>query len=299
MSVAEMQACLARLYVDASFRRLFYLDATVLDEYHLTPEERDALLGIDREMLDFFAASLKYKRRKRIERAFPLLFVLDRGEIDRYYSRYYQLYTAKPNQSGNQDALEFGAFMEESLAHAERLPPYASDLARYERLYYGATYASRSIADAGAPDHEGAGAQQVVSMTSRPRVRSGVQMASFRYDVAAIEKALQEGAKPEELQVEPAGYSIVFRPAARGSEAKMMRLNTPTKVVLDLCDGRRTISQIVAETESALGANGLESGILATIERLLSEHVLELHAGAAQADSAPHRGFGAAQTESM
>src|SRR5689334_7317748 len=109
-----MQACLARLYVDEPFRKLFYLEpAGTLQEYRLTREESAAIQSLDHRMLDVFESSLKNKRKKRIQRAYPMLFSLDTGSrIDSYYLRYYHLYRARPNQSGYQDVMEFGLFME-------------------------------------------------------------------------------------------------------------------------------------------------------------------------------------------
>ncbi|KYF55847.1 hypothetical protein BE08_04995 [Sorangium cellulosum] len=296
MSVAEMQACLARLYVDEPYRKLFYLDAaTTLEEYRLTPEERAALQGLDRERLEFFASSLRSKRKKRLERAFPMLFALDPAEVNRYYARYYQLYTAKARQSGHDDAMDFGAFMAESLAGADHLPPFASDLARYEMLYYGATFAAGSFAGAEeAPGEDGA-----VGPSSRPGMRAGVQLARFAYDMVAIEEALQRGMKPEDIESRPQETFILFRPAAARAEVGMLRVNGPTKVVLDLCDGRRTVAAIVAETEAILRAGELEGRVLATIRRLLEARILTLDPGATRAASAQQQAYGAAQAEAM
>src|SRR5258708_12207498 len=136
MSIAEMQACLARLYIDDSFRNLFYIDtAAAVQEYLLTEAESAAISKINRRMLDFFAESLKRKRKEKLQRAYPALFALERAEIDRYYRRYYQLYTANPHQNNLQDVSYFGIFMEETLARAEALPPSTTHSSKYQPLY--------------------------------------------------------------------------------------------------------------------------------------------------------------------
>src|SRR5438552_8847500 len=77
MSMAEMQACLARLYVDGASRRLFALEPeTVLGEYRLSAEEARALRDLDRRALERFAISLNSKRRRRFVATYPLLFGL-------------------------------------------------------------------------------------------------------------------------------------------------------------------------------------------------------------------------------
>jgi len=301
MSIGEMQACLARLYVDEPFRRLLHIEPEkALEEYGLTPDESAALQGIDRKMLEYFAASLRNKRKKRIQRAFPMTFKLDRVKIERYYRRYYQLHTARPHQLPHQDVMEFGAFMEESFAQADDLPPYAADLARYERLYYGAAFASESSEASGAsPQGNGATEERAGRMDARPRVRNGVQVASFRYDVAAIERALEEGGNLDDLRCEPDVNYIVFRPATADSDARMMRVNAATKVVFDLCDGRRPVSEIMAQAQAILRADGLEEAIVATVDRLLALQVLILGGGTTPAVSAKRRAFGTGYSESM
>src|SRR5215211_5317659 len=107
MSAAEMQACLARLYVDEPFRRLFFLDPTVLDDYWLTADEAAAIRGVERDQLEYYAASLRMKRRGQIEWAYPVLFGLAPREIAAYYSRYYQLHIARPDLSPQEDVLRF------------------------------------------------------------------------------------------------------------------------------------------------------------------------------------------------
>ena len=60
MSIAEMQACLARLYVDDPFRKLFFLDqAAAFDGYQLIDEEKEALNGLDPKALNFFTKRLR------------------------------------------------------------------------------------------------------------------------------------------------------------------------------------------------------------------------------------------------
>lgn len=299
MSIGEMQACLARLYVSEPFRQLFYADPlAALGGYKLTSEESKALESLDPNLLDRFASSLVGKRSKQVERAYPLLFALDADEMRRYYWRFYQLYTAKPHHSAHQDVMDFGTFMEESLATAEHLPPYTSDVARYERLYFWAAFAtpSRAAADRREPPEP----PRVTSFDARPSLRSDVAVADFAYDVGEIEELLQQGRAPDERQLASGRCTIVFRPGTSTSDIQMLRINAPTRSVLDFCDGRRTVSQVVADTESALRATDLKDGIINTIDRLLALEVLSLDPADPVRASAQSRIFGdATDVESM
>lgn len=299
MSIAEMQASLARLYVSEPFRKWFYADPdAALAAYKLTAQESDALRRFDRDALDLFARSLITKRRKGIERAFPALFTLDGAAMQGYYFRFYHLYPARLDHDRHQDVADFGKFIEETLARAEHVAPCVSDLARYERLYYLAAIATD---DAGEPMAEtDATPPPVTTMEMRPARRRGVQVADFTCDVGGIEEALRDGWPPGDVPPAEGGCTIVFRPGAGASGVQMLRINTPTKIVLGLCDGSRTVADIVAETEAALGATGLGDAIIATIDRLRTSLVLGLDVEAAVHDLASRRPYGGAvQSESL
>jgi hypothetical protein len=291
-----MQACLARLYVDEPFRRLFYRDAATLDEYRLTTEEADSIRAIDRNALEYFAMSLKNKRRTRIERAYPLLFSIDPDQMQRYYSRFYQVYMPKPRDTGDEAVDNFGLFMEETLADAPHLPAYARDVARYERLFYAVELA-RLTADGPAATTPSLHVR-VTSLDSRPSLRRGIRVADFRHDIGTLEECLHRGESVASLRLTPSECCVVFRPPTATSATKVLRINAPTRTVLDRCDGQRSVRAIVADTEAALGAAALERGIVETIDRLLALEVLALDAAVGTAtDAAP--AYGASSTEGM
>src|SRR5690606_10020144 len=92
LSIAEMQACLAQLYVDDAFRKLYYINPdSTLKGYELTEDEANAIKNIEKKWLDAFAESLKNKRKRRFESAYPLTFALETEHMDRYFNRFYQL----------------------------------------------------------------------------------------------------------------------------------------------------------------------------------------------------------------
>jgi hypothetical protein len=275
MSIPEMQACLARLYVDDSFRKLFYIDAgNALQEYKLTHDELHAITEIDRQMLEFFAASLKKKRRKQLQHVYPMLFKLRSEEIDRYYDRYYQLHISHRTNSVHQDALEFGTFMEESLDNAERLPPYASDLAKFERMYYSVVsgLGTNELDDRSTVDSP----SKAVNLETRPKTRRCVQIALVNYDIAEIHEMLEHGVDVDTQKCVQSEYAIVFQAIPNSHIPRTLRLNGAAKTVLLLCDGRHTVSEILTTTQERLGVQGLEQGVIMTIERLVEEGVLDI-----------------------
>ena len=300
MSIGEMQACLARLYVDESFRRLFRLDpAATIEGYRLGDAESMALRNLDPRVLDHFARSLIGKRRRRMERAYPLLFAIDGREMRHYYARFYHVHPAQPYEDEHQTIIDFGLFMEESLPQVAHLPAYTAEVAKYERLYYAAALAARRDAAATAQEHEES--VTPVGMSARPSLRGSVQVADFTYDIATIEEALQQGRAPAPGDVATEGSSILFLPGASDGAVRMLRINAPTKAVLDLCDGSRTMAQIVADSQAALHAADLRAGIVAAVSRLLASGVLTLDAVDRERDDpAPRRSYGGdSQIESL
>jgi hypothetical protein len=280
MSTAEMQACLARLYVDEPFRKLFRLDFTAIDEYWLTNDEASAIRAINPMQLDNYARSLRNKRRSRVERAYPIMFSIDQSKMLRYYARYYQFQTGRADAlSPQQDVLDFGAFLHQSLIGADTLPPYAADICRYERLYYLVRFAPRLPQNSA-----GAKVNRIADSSDVPFVRRGVEIADFAYDVAAIEEWVRDTGRPPTVdEVGQTAASIAFRPATPTSAARMLRLNAATRAVIAFCDGR-TASQIVAALEAAYSTRDLQRDIVDVLNRLLALEVLTLDIGAAADD---------------
>lgn len=257
MSTAEMQAYLARLYTDSGFRRLFYRDeAETMAEYRLAPRERQALTGIDRRLLEFFAASLLNKRRKRWKHAYPALFQLDGPALGRYCARYHDIHPLRPGEPARDEILRFGRFMSETLPGADDLPPYTADLIRFEVM------ALRLRTADGGSVRRASG----LRAGDRPARADGVVVEAFEYNVSEIHQALAAGTEPQ-VRAEP---EMVI-----GTGAVMLAAARPTVWLIGQCDGTRTLREIVAAAETHFGQQGLAGTIQATLEHLVASGVLE------------------------
>jgi hypothetical protein len=269
MSMAEMQACLARLYVDRAFRRLFAIEPeTVFAQYRLSGEEAQALRDLDRPALERFARSLKSKRRRRFVATYPLLFGLGSPAVDRYYDRYYQLYPARPGGSFVAELLEFGRFMEECLATDDEAPPFASDLARYERLRFAASRAAtprRAQTAPAAPD------PPPVAPDDRPRLADGVVVGTFRTGILAVVEALEAGLQPPETGEGP--YTFAFRPGRGGTSPAAFYVSEATAGLLDWCDGEHTLAELAAAENERRGV-GTAAAVAGAIRALLEHGIL-------------------------
>ncbi|MDI6103347.1 Os1348 family NHLP clan protein [Actinoplanes sp. NEAU-A12] len=265
MTTSELQACLARLYVDDAFRELFLRwPEAALQGYELDPVEDRAVRGLDVAALRFFAASLRNKRVKRFRHAYPALFALGHPHVDRLAARYHQVCGDDGRLGIHEDILAFGRFIERCAAGDDILPPYVSDLARFERHYYAASAeVAPAVRPAGALDEE-----------SRPARHPGIRMVTFDHDVVAIEEAVTSGRKPSE-EASAGGYPIVFRHRTPDAPHGMVRINTPTAAVVDACDGTRPMPAVVDHVRSRLGiADDLTTPVTETVIRLLDRGVL-------------------------
>lgn len=272
MSIPEMQAALSRLYVDGAFFDVFCLDPQrALHSYSLTERETRALTGIDREAIRRFALSLRVKTWKRFSSSYRLLYSLDRARIYSYYLRFYEIRKMRPNETFFNATVELGEFLEESLLGDPDLPPYASDLARYERLFYEARHRPRS----------GAAAQPVaeepLTAGSVPVLREGVRVEAFDWDMSAIEKAIEEGSVPRDA--ERGEHYVVFQSRPQPGRAKKFQVAALMQQMLSLCDGSRNVRAIAAELEARSGRSGLLRSALDGTGQLVRLGLVEVKAG--------------------
>lgn len=273
MSVGEMQAVLSRLYVDGSFLDVFCSNPhQALHHYHLTEKEAGALLGVDREAIRKFATSLRVKTWKRFSYSYRLLYALDRPRIYGYYLRFYEIRRIRPNEGMYQPTVELGEFLEESLLDDAELPPYASELARYERLFYLARYVPRP--NAGAPAKTASG--ESLSPAVRPVLREGVEVATFGWDMSTIEKAVDEGRVPRDLEAEPC--HVVFHPLGKMGKAKKFQVSGLMYELLSLCDGSRDLPAIAAELEARSEKTDLLESVLGGVQQLVRLGLVEVEA---------------------
>lgn len=275
MSIPEMQACLARLYVDDAFLRLFEVSGdSALSQYRLTEAERSAISGIDRVQLRLFADSLKAKRKPRFEIPFSMLFKINKAALSRHYDRFYNLRRIGPHDIQFDLTMEFGKFLEEALAADEDLPCYAGDLAKYERLYHSARFNPRAAGPlADVVDGDGAPAEALLG-EMYPVLRPGVEVGEFEYDIRGVQEAMERGEIPD--RTDRGKFHVAFVPSVPPRRAKVFRLTPATHQLLSLCDGRSPLSEIVDELQGTLGESDLRESIIGAIRRLLNLGVVEL-----------------------
>jgi hypothetical protein len=253
MSLGEVYSALARLYTDEPFLRSFCAKPELaLSRYDLTPRETAALAGIDRDAVTKYASSLRIKTRGRFEPPYRLLLALDEVAFNRYYLRFYELRPIRPYETFNGPVVELGRFLESSFTDNPEVPPYAADLARYQRLFFQARFEPRAgIAPRGEPS-----ALSEPDDQARLSVVPGVRVERFQYDMAALEEALRKDEIPRDVQ--RAECQVVFQSLPEIGRARKVQVSASTAELLALCDGARKLGDIAeildADRESVLKA---------------------------------------------
>lgn len=131
MGLAEVQAALARFYVDPALRDRFFADPTVVGlELGLGADEARGLAGVSRRQVEQFAESLRRKRRDQARRVIPMAARALGGRFGGLFERYAAAAAPRGSKADLDDAIGFV----EALGRwtDEERPPWVVDLARYE-----------------------------------------------------------------------------------------------------------------------------------------------------------------------
>lgn len=240
MSLAEFQSCLARIYVDETYRKHFFFDpGDSFKGYDLSKTEMEVLKGLDKAKVDYFAVTLINKRRSTLKRAYPLLFSLKSEDIERYYVRYFHQNHVCERNSNTQDAVQFGMFMEAALGTWDSAPAFASELARFERF----CLAVRS--PVGSEDISTDGTSGLTFLDQdKPRIVRGTRIENFRYNIASIAADLQQGNKPKQDCLVTGKFTMVFRPTFPHLPGVLTKINSFTLHLVEQCNGQNTVSEI-------------------------------------------------------
>jgi len=269
-----MQACLIRLYMDESFRRLAVLepDAT-LKKYDLTEGELNTLKSLDKQALDFFAVSLRDKRRERMGQHYPLVFsVVPLPKIERYYDRFYSLYGAKPEQHSYQLTLGFGQFLEQTLSGDKEIAPWLVDLARYERLYNGARLTPPSAGLRSSRVMEFPVGDKILELY--PSLEDAVYVGDFDHELTPVVAALRNNQKPPEAVRKPS--YMVFKQLPDSRIPKVLELSPELWQLLTACDGSSTVGSIIASLEKQWNTQGLKDDLVGALQSMYAERLVKL-----------------------
>ncbi len=266
MSTSELQACLGRIYADPVFRTLFFNDPDLTTSgYALRPEEHSALRELDKDAVENFASSLVAKRRGSMKRSYPLTFGLESTRIDQYFKRYCAMNRVGGRHIGREDAVQFGPFLEASLADPGDAPKYAAELVRFEWMCI------QVQPTAGFMDM--APIAEIPADETMPYLAPGTQLEHFSHDVTAITQHLAGDEETVPPGIDQPTW-IVWRPAGAIRQGLLTRINPPLAKLIRMCDKRTRQSDIVATYAEATGSADAGPAIAAALADLFAKTVL-------------------------
>lgn len=280
MSLTDMQAYLARLYTDDCLRKLFVLAPDVsFEAYQLTEAEKQALRALDQKLLEYFAASLKMKHLQKLRSAYPATFALPRSLVERLFHRFYHDFPAKPREDSFTRIIDFGLFLEQALAFDDQAPPYASEVARYERLHYLYLFqptpedALTAINTPGLP--QGAPLRGESLLVMRP----GVYRERFTYPMVPLIEALCKHQAVEACTQQHGQHLLLFQREPHSLTLNVYTLTPDMDLVLDLCQHGSTMEALISKVEHQLGEADLADELVALLALLQDEHIIEVRHG--------------------
>jgi hypothetical protein len=266
MSYSEIQALLGRLYTDPAFRALFFRDPEkATSGYALRPQEDAALRDLDERQIEDFASGLVVKRRGALKRSYPLTFGLRSERIEQYFQRYCAMNRVGGRHISRADALQFGPFLEASLADLGDAPPFAAELARFEWICIQVKPAADFMDMSPTTD--------VPNDETFPGLAPGVKLEHFQYDVTVIAQQLAQ-----DNTVQPRGTDlptwVVWCPADAVRPGLLTRINSPLATLIGMCDRRTRLGDIVAAYAEAVGDPDVAPAIAAAATELFKKKTL-------------------------
>lgn len=243
MSVAEMQAALARLCADEPFREWFGLapDAA-LAKYALDEGEQAALRSVNAKMLGLFAETMLEDRRRRVLRYYPLCEAVHPEPVRRYFDRYCGLRSVRPGATTVESALDFGRYLTECLSAEYAAGPmdggYAADLCRYEMIFAELGSTPLPSEDPLAPPAPGS----VSVAPENPALAPGVRYARFGYDIPALAGEIEQDHVPD--SVAPQETFLVVRSVHQSGTTEAFRVGEAVVELLSLCTGTAALADI-------------------------------------------------------
>jgi glycosyltransferase involved in cell wall biosynthesis len=201
------------------------------------------------------------------------LFKLDAAAMERYAAQYGE---AGGAESTVAYLLGFGDFLARTLPTDDNISPYGVELARYERALLAAEYCP-SPEDTFETINQLTGPEYVpLTPSARPQLSAGVEVASFTYDVVALAEALDLGERPPSCTA--GTWHLVFQQVPNKLDARVLRVQWLVRLVLALCDGRRSVEEIARLAERVTGRAPLTTTVVRLLDQLLGLGIVHLQA---------------------
>jgi glycosyltransferase involved in cell wall biosynthesis len=229
----------------------------------LAGPEVAAIGELDRRLAASLTSAVAPRRKQLLREAYSLLFRLEPRQMERYVERHYRQQPKRMEGPASDDILAFGEFMERTLVK-DASTPFASDLARYERLVW---WAERVPGPQDTVDSINAvlgDAPTPLNLDSRPCLAEDVRIEAFRYDVLSIDEALRTDQPLGDWR--EGSYCLLFQRVPRSLAPRALSVHPVARFLLALCDGRRPVRELIRALETLLRRQNLDHVVLQILD---------------------------------
>jgi hypothetical protein len=255
MSLLEMQEALAKILTNEPLRQSFLAASQStpipeeISQLGITLQEWDHLRAIDAPRLNLYAHLLQHKRTEKAHGVLAWTFFLLAPDLPKVLHLYCDE-KAPATISKLEEARSFYSFLARQASTIK--PPYVKDIALYE-LTICAFIQKKYAKERRGAKSKAALSKRVLQKPNRfTCVRSeGVELVSFDYDLEVIFPFLQRGEHPPEMT--PRKNHVLFYGTSCDALPRSFKVNEETRTLLELCDGRRSVAEIMNDLAAACG----------------------------------------------
>lgn len=281
MSMIAMQTVIAKLCVDQTFRENFSIDPDKeLEPSALTAKESAEIKSIDMQAVCEYASSLLNKRLGLLRKWFPLsLGVLAKRlpaeELYAILNRYGLANIRGADEIGGDwvrgEFHRVSTYLRHLIAIGAIDVPCLPDVLEFEVLTFtmlNDPEISKSALGFTTADRTKSTFISECQRTSKPLLGRHACLRSFNHNMAELLPLVDEQQDIPPFEMKPTWVLFCKRPHAFGVDTST--INLPLKQLIDLCDGKRTVADIISSIASHFRITKAESGndCLSALEQL-------------------------------
>ena len=255
MPLLEMQEALAKILTNEPLRQSFLVASESglipdeISELGITPQEWDQLKAIDAPRLNLYAHLLQHKRTEKAHGVLAWTFFLLAPDLPNVLHLYCEE-SAPTTISSLEEARSFYSFLARRASTIK--PPYVKDIALYELTICSFTQKKYPRKKRGAKSKATLSKRALQERDLFTCVKSeGAELVSFDYDLEEIFPFLQRQERPPEMT--PKKNHMLIYGTSCDALPRSFRVNRETRKLLELCDGRRSIAEVINDLAAACG----------------------------------------------
>jgi hypothetical protein len=248
MTLLDMQRVFSRILTDKEFQRSFSKgEEPASATYQLTERELESLRGLRWDRVGLHAELLAHSRLELALKALPLTSLLLGKQLHEQLDRFCAEYPPTPQAASAVlvEATRLCDFASKLIGEGVLKPAWAADVIRYERILVALATSFEAAASAIRVTELNAEEGWPPSSPGDlvPVTGPHAEVAWFSYPLPDLLPVLQDGGVPDDVRPLERPLLILFHKSPRGP-VQVVRINEATAVLIESCDGDRTIAGV-------------------------------------------------------